>query len=62
MSIPCHTPLKVTALRKKNEELFDVTSEAFNSAVSATHSKFPALGLRPVLEEKGLHAKGGCHD
>merc|ERR1719259_564780 len=48
---------KLAELRRQNEQLFDATSEAFNKGVADTAARFPALGLRPMVEASGLKAK-----
>jgi len=48
---------KLSELRRQNEQLFDATSEAFNKGVADTAARFPALGLRPMVEASGLKAK-----
>jgi len=56
-SLGAEAEAKLNELRRQNEQLFDVTSEAFNKGVAETAGRFPSLDLRPKIEAAGLSAR-----
>ena len=56
-ALAAEAEIKLSELRRQNKQLFDATSEAFSKGVADTAARFPALGLRPVVEASGLKAR-----